>query len=86
MIRRSGPVDKVAMRKQRLLQYRGAVQQGYAKQKAFTADHPVGMSGTVLADVERHATCVPAAVTDRFSKYQASLVDERKYQRLRTMA
>lgn len=73
---------------QRLLQYREAVQRGYAEQQLVgvglsrTLLHP----STVLADVERHATPVPAAVLDKFSKYQASLVDERKYQRLRAMA
>lgn len=74
----------------RLIQYREAVQQGYAKQRQLAVNSAVGLPrkpppGTVLADVERHAAPLPAAVVDRFSKYHASLVDERKYRRLRTM-
>lgn len=79
-----------AVRKQRLLEYKEAVSEGWARQEALgkaAANHAVTANGvTVLADVERHAVPVPAAELERFRELKADLVDERKYYRLKGMA
>lgn len=76
-----------AVRKQRLLQYKEAVSEGWAQQDKLgkpVANHAITV--TVLAEVERHAVPVPAAELERFRALKADLVDERKYYRLKAMA
>lgn len=78
------------VRKQRLLEYKEAVSEGWARQEALgkaAANDAITANGvTVLADVERHAVPVPAAELERFRELKADLVDERKYYRLKAMA
>jgi hypothetical protein len=95
------PLDFSELRQQRVLQYKEAVADGWAKQeklgkpkftvKTLTAESPSGVkfnvkSGTVLADVEAHAVPLPAAEFERFRRFKAEMVDEAKYYRLKSMA
>lgn len=81
--------DHAATRKQRLQQYQEAVAEGWALQDKLppAAPHLSTVDAqTVLADVERHAVPVPAAELAKFRELKASLVDEKKYYRLKGMA
>jgi hypothetical protein len=95
------PLNLAHLRQQRVLQYKEAVADGWAKQEElgkpkFTVNFKAAESasgvkfnvkpGTVLADVEAHAVPLPAAEFERFRKYKAELVDENKYYRLKSMA
>lgn len=87
-------IDAAAVCKQRLLEYKEAVAEGWAQQEALgtpASAHGSSAAGgsagvIVLADVERHAVPVPAAELERFKQLKADLVDEAKYYRLKGMS
>ncbi|WIA39128.1 hypothetical protein OEZ86_005260 [Tetradesmus obliquus] len=95
------PLDFAKLRQQRLLQYKEAVADGWARQEKLgqpeytvnfkAAESAPGVNfnvkpGTVLAGVEAHAVPLPAAEFERFRRYKADMVDEAKYYRLKSMA
>lgn len=87
-------IDAAAVRKQRLLEYKEAVAEGWVQQEALgmpASAHSSSAAGgsagvSVLADIERHAVPVPAAELERFKQLKADLVDEAKYYRLKGMS